>query len=89
MQIQEPLEGSNLIWHVKSIKQNLHSLIFNSKITSRLNLKPCLSVESAMHFPKIHKSVLRKIKIDLFHFWDVYDVNLSVKEEYIDCTGEL
>ena len=26
------------------------------------------------HFPKICRSVLRKIIIDLLYFWDVYDV---------------
>ena len=31
------------------------------------------------HFPKIHRSVLRKITIDLLYFWDVYDVNLWEK----------
>ena len=29
--------------------------------------------------PKIHRSVLRKITIDLLYFWDVYDVNLWQK----------
>ena len=29
-----------------------------------------------VHFPKIPRRVLYKITIDLFHFWDVYDVNL-------------
>ena len=28
-------------------------------------------------FPKIHRSVLCKIAIDLLYFWDVYDVSLS------------
>ena len=28
-----------------------------------------------LHFPKIHRSVLRKITIDQLYFWDVYDVN--------------
>ena len=28
------------------------------------------------HFPKIHRSVLRKITVDLLYFSDVYDVNL-------------
>ena len=37
------------------------------KIASQCNLKPCLSVETAMHFLKIHKSVLCKIKIDLLY----------------------
>ena len=32
-----------------------------------------------MLFPKIHRSVFRKITIDLLYFWDVYDVNLSEK----------
>ena len=32
------------------------------------------------HLPKIHRSVLRKITIDLLHFWDVYDVNLWEKK---------
>ena len=32
-----------------------------------------------VHFPKIHRSVLCKITIDLFYFWDVYDVNLWEK----------
>ena len=31
------------------------------------------------HFPKIHRSVLRKITIDLLYFWAVYDVNLWEK----------
>ena len=31
------------------------------------------------HFPKIHRSVLRKITIDLLYFWDVFNVNLSEK----------
>ena len=31
------------------------------------------------HFRKIHRSVFRKIAIDLLHFWDVYDVNLWEK----------
>ena len=30
-------------------------------------------------FPKIHRSVLPKITIDLFYFWNVYDVNLFGK----------
>ena len=29
--------------------------------------------------PKIHRSVLRKITIDLLYFWDVFDVNLRGK----------
>ena len=33
-----------------------------------------------VHFPKIHRSVLRKITINLFYFWDVYDVNLWEKD---------
>ena len=42
------------------------------------------------HFPKIHRSVLHKITIDLFYFWDTYDVNLweklavTVKPCYIE-----
>ena len=28
------------------------------------------------HLSKIHRSVLCKITIDVFYFWDVYDVNL-------------
>ena len=28
------------------------------------------------HFPKVHRSVVHKITIDLLYFWDVYDVNL-------------
>ena len=32
-----------------------------------------------VHFPEIHRSVLRKITIDLLYFWDVYDVNLWEK----------
>ena len=31
------------------------------------------------HFPKIHWSVLRKITMDLLHFWEVCDVNLWEK----------
>ena len=31
------------------------------------------------HFPKIHRSVLRKIAIDLLYFWDVHDANLWEK----------
>ena len=31
------------------------------------------------HFPKIHRSVLRKLTIDLSYFWEVYDVNLLEK----------
>ena len=31
------------------------------------------------NFPKIHRSVLRKITIDLLYFWDVFDVNLREK----------
>ena len=50
------------------------------KIASQCNLKPWLSVETAMHFLKIHKSVLCKIKIDLLYLWDVYDVNLWEKK---------
>ena len=26
-----------------------------------------------IHFPKIHRSVLRKITIDILYFWDVYE----------------
>ena len=33
----------------------------------------------SFHFPKIHRSVLCKITIDLYYFWDVYDVNLWEK----------
>ena len=33
----------------------------------------------SLHFPKIHRSVLRKIAIDLLHFWGIYDVNLWEK----------
>ena len=28
------------------------------------------------YFPKIHRSALRKLTINLLYFWDVYDVNL-------------
>ena len=31
------------------------------------------------HFQEIHRSVLHKITIDLWYFWDVYDVNLWEK----------
>ena len=31
------------------------------------------------HFPKIHRSVLSKITIDLLYFWGIYDVNLWEK----------
>ena len=31
------------------------------------------------HFPRIHRSALLKITIDLFYFWDAYDVNLWEK----------
>ena len=34
---------------------------------------------SLVHFPKIHRSVLRKTTIDLLYFWGVYDVNLWEK----------
>ena len=34
------------------------------------------------HFPKIHRSVLRKITIDLLFFWDVYDVSLGRRTDY-------
>ena len=33
-----------------------------------------------VHFPKIHRSVLHKMTIDLLYFWDVYDVNLWQKK---------
>ena len=33
-----------------------------------------------IHFPKIQRSVLRKITIDLLHFRDVYDVILREKD---------
>ena len=33
-----------------------------------------------IHFPKIHRSVLGEIKIDLLYFWNVYDVNLWEKK---------
>ena len=36
-------------------------------------------------FPKIHRSVLCKITIDLFYFWDVYDVNLREKISAYSC----
>ena len=32
------------------------------------------------HFPKIYRSVICKITIVLFCFWDVYDVNLREKK---------
>ena len=31
------------------------------------------------HLPKINRSVLRKVAIDLLYFWDIYDVNLWEK----------
>ena len=34
---------------------------------------------SINHFPRIHRSVLRKITIGLLYFWDVYDINLWEK----------
>ena len=33
-----------------------------------------------VHFPEIHRIVLRKITTDLLYFWDVYDVNLWEKK---------
>ena len=41
--------------------------------------KSCADTNKATHFPKIHRSVLLKITIDLLYFWDVYDVNLWEK----------
>ena len=35
------------------------------KITSQHNVKPCLSDEIAMHFPKIHRIVLCKVAIGI------------------------
>ena len=32
-----------------------------------------------IYFPKIHRSVLSKITINLFYFWEIYDVNLWEK----------
>ena len=32
------------------------------------------------HFPKIHRSALCQITIDLLYFWDVYDINLREKK---------
>ena len=44
------------------------------------DILPCVLVLFFLkHFPKIHRSVLCKIKIDLLYFWDVYDVNLWEK----------
>ena len=40
----------------------------------------CFCNVQVIHFPKIHRSVLCKIIIDLLYFWDVYDVNLLKKE---------
>ena len=34
----------------------------------------CQNIKHKYHFPKIHKSVLRKIIKDLLHFRGVYDV---------------
>ena len=38
-----------------------------------------LKSEAKISLSKNHKSVLRKITIDLSYFWDVYDVNLREK----------
>ena len=37
------------------------------------------SVTQKVQFPKIHRSLLCKITIDLMYFWGVYDINLWEK----------
>ena len=53
--------------------------IFSNNIEEGLNLgNKFYSFRSLcnIHFPKIHRSVLRTITIDVLHFCDVYSVNL-------------
>ena len=48
------------------------------KIHCTISRRPKSNV--CIHIPKIHRSVLRKIMIDLLYFWDVYDVSLWEKK---------
>ena len=43
-----------------------------------------LPITELLHFPKIHRSVFRKITINLLYFWDIHDVNLweSIPQKY-------
>ena len=57
----------------KKKRGNYEAFCFSSKHNKkRINF-------NAIHFSKIHRSILRKITIDLLYFWDVYDVSLWEK----------
>ena len=57
----------------KKKRGNYEAFCFSSKHNKkRINF-------NAIHFSKIHRSILRKITIDLLYFWDVYDISLWEK----------
>ena len=57
----------------KKKRGNYKAFCFSSKHNKkRINF-------NAIHFSKIHRSILRKITIDLLYFWDVFDVSLWEK----------
>ena len=60
------------IGYTPDIYVNIYSLVSSLVSTRELQNR-------FHHFVKIHRSVLRKITIDLLYFWDVYDVNLWEK----------
>ena len=43
----------------------------------------CCEVFFFFDFPNIHRSVLGRITIDLFYFWDVYDVIMGQSIKYL------
>ena len=55
------------IGYTPDIYVNIYSLVSSLVSTRELQNR-------FHHFVKIHRSVFRKIKIDLLYFWDVYDV---------------
>ena len=80
------------IWRTRGRSRNLATFkkFFTTKTASRLLMMKRSTLEIigfldlllwalATHFPKIHRSVLRKIAIDLLYIWDICDVNLWEK----------
>ena len=61
-------------FRAKVLGRSTH-IIQNNRSNRKFQQKICPN-----HFAKIHRSVLCKITIDLFYFWDVYDVNLLKKK---------
>ena len=53
-------------------------LVSEKKIHCTISRRPNSYI--CIHIPKIHRSVLKKVIIDLLYFWGVYDISLWEKK---------